>query len=157
MYLPLAFVEITTSFSLEHRVAEPLYFLDEGHTIIDYNMNIITRVTSTIIGQQYDNITEYESVPIQRMITYHRPLFSTYMIVLSAFVIIKGFIIIKSFLFIVPFLLQLETSHELISLNGYHLHGLIIFFWRFFEFHILTYTDMGDIVDTSEIFLILLI
>ena len=83
MYLPFAFVEITTSFSLEHRVAGHVertpYFLDEGHTIIDYNTNIITRVTSTIIGQQYGNITEYESVPIQIMITYHRPLFSTYM------------------------------------------------------------------------------
>ena len=100
--------------------------MDEGRTIIDYNTNIITRVTSTIIGQQYDNITEYESVPIQRMITYHRPLFSTYIDVLSAFVIIK------SFLFIVPFLPQLETSHELISLNGYHLHGLIIFFLEIF-------------------------
>ena len=50
-------MEITISFSLEHRVAghieEPLYFfLDKGRTIIDYNMNTITRVTSTIIGQQ---------------------------------------------------------------------------------------------------------
>ena len=82
MYLPFTFVEITTSFSLEielQGIRRTPYFLDEGHTIIDYNTNIITRVTSTIIGQQYGNITEYESVPIQRMITYHRPLFSTYM------------------------------------------------------------------------------
>ena len=61
-------MEITISFSLEHRVAghieEPGYFLDGGHTIIDYNTNTITRVTSTIIGQQY-GITEYESVPIR--------------------------------------------------------------------------------------------
>jgi len=61
-------VEITISFSLEHRVAghieEPGYFLNGGHTIIDYNTNTITRVTSTIIGQQY-GITEYESVPIR--------------------------------------------------------------------------------------------
>ena len=62
-------MEITISFSLEHRVAghieEPGYFfLDRGHTIIDYNTNTITRVTSTIIGQQY-GITEYESVPIR--------------------------------------------------------------------------------------------
>ena len=82
MYLPFAFVEITTSFSLEIELQgtrRTPYFLGEGHTIIDYNTNIITRVTSTIIGQQYGNITEYESVPIQIMITYHRPLFSTYM------------------------------------------------------------------------------
>ena len=60
-------MEITISFSLEHRVAghieEPV-FLEGGHTIIDYNTNTITRVTSTIIGQQY-GITEYESVPIR--------------------------------------------------------------------------------------------
>ena len=120
--------------------------MDEGHTIIDYNTNIITRVTSTIIGQQYGNITEYESVPIQIMTTYHRPF------ILYVYDALSAFVIIKSFLFIVPFLPQLETNHELISLNGYHLHGLRFFF----EFPILTYTDMGDIVDTSKIFLIII-
>ena len=54
-------MEITISFSLKHRVAGhievPLYFLDEGYTIIDYNTNTITRVALTIIRQQY-GITE---------------------------------------------------------------------------------------------------
>ena len=62
-------MEITISFSLEHRVAGTLknpfiFFFGGGRIIIDYNTNTITRVTSTIIGQQYD-ITEYESVPIR--------------------------------------------------------------------------------------------
>ena len=49
-------MEITISFSLEHRIAghieEPLYFFGGGRTIIYYNTNTKTRVTSTIIGQQ---------------------------------------------------------------------------------------------------------
>ena len=61
-------MEITISFSLEHRIAghieEPLYFFGGGRTIIYYNTNTKTRATSTIIGQQY-GITEYESVPIR--------------------------------------------------------------------------------------------
>ena len=69
MYLPFAFVSITISFFLEQRVAghieEPLIFLDQGRTIMDYNANIITRVISPTIRQQYDNNTIYESVPIQ--------------------------------------------------------------------------------------------
>ena len=69
MYLPFAFVSITISFFLEQRVAghieEPLIFLDQGRTIMDYNANIITRVISPTIRQQYGNNTIYESVPIQ--------------------------------------------------------------------------------------------
>ena len=68
MYLSFAYVEITISFSLEHRVAgynwRPSLFFLRGHTIIDYNTNTITRITSTIIRYQY-GITEYKSVPIR--------------------------------------------------------------------------------------------
>ena len=62
-------MQISTYISLDHSVAghvqEPLIFLNEGRTIIDYNANIITRVISPTIRQQYGNNTIYESVPIQ--------------------------------------------------------------------------------------------
>ena len=101
-------------------------------------------------------ILQYMNLSNPRMIVYHRPVISTYMVFYLLFVIIKGFIIIKSFLFIVPFLPQLETSHEIISLGGCYQHDLIKFFGDFFEFPILTYTDMDDIVGTSKIFLIII-
>jgi len=63
-------LEVSPFFSFEHRVAgrteEPLYYSDDGRTMIDYNTNTITRVTSTTInGQHYPNIVVFEILPIQ--------------------------------------------------------------------------------------------
>ena len=76
MRLPFASILITLSLVLGHKtkdlILEPLYFLDQGHTIIDYNSNITTRIISKKNrrgggeeGGGWYNIIVIETVPIR--------------------------------------------------------------------------------------------
>ena len=43
-------MQITLSLALEHRTKDHTYFLNQGHTITDYNSNSTTRVALTNRG-----------------------------------------------------------------------------------------------------------
>ena len=122
--------------------------MNGGHTIIDYNTNTITRVTSTIIGQQY-GITEYESVPIREWL----PTIDHYSLHIQCSIC---FCNSQGFIFIIPFFPQI-SNRPWINLFGWLPSSWFDNFLEiFFEFFTLPYTGVGGIVDTSKILLIII-